>query len=472
MNRVTIINALIQKKSYQSYLEIGVDTGACFNSINCPNKTGVDPSKEVLKNVPGCIVKTSDDFFKQNKQTFDIIFIDGLHHYQQVYRDILNSLKVLNKGGTIVCHDMLPPDEMHQKVPRQQIAWTGDCWKAWVILRGTRSDLNMYVINTDYGCGIIQKGRQNCIEYSKLNYSSFLANKEKWMNIKQSLQILNNVLSIKMKKILITGGSGFLADALIKRLLDQGEIDITILARNEGNLLKTKQTYPHVKIITGDIADEFICKKALPGIDTLFHLAAFKHVGLAENQPVQCVHSNTLGTLNLLENFKGKLFVAISTDKAAQVVGVYGASKLLMERTIKEYEEINKHINYRVVRYGNVLYSTGSVLCKWKELLQKGKEIIVTDPEATRYFWSIEQAIDLIFDCIKNAKNSTPYCPVMKSIKIKDLLNAMQLKYGKANNIKIIGLQPGENKHEKILEDGITSDKAEKYTISEIMSMI
>lgn len=269
--------------------------------------------------------------------------------------------------------------------------------------------------------------------------------------------------------ILVTGGSGFLGKELIKRL--KGE-KIRVLARNEGNLIDLKQVNPYIEIMTGDISDPFIVQKALKGVKKVYHLAAFKHVGLAESQPLQCVNSNLIGTLNLLKYFRGDEFIAISTDKAAQVAGVYGASKLLMERVIKEYEELYPSIKYRVVRYGNVLYSTGSVLVKWKKLLQDGGEVIVTEPNATRYYWTVQEAIDLIFDCEKNAKDSSPYCPQMKSIRIGDLLNAMQQKYGKAKGIKYIGLQAGENYHEKVLENGLTSEQAERYTIDEIIKMI
>jgi len=272
----------------------------------------------------------------------------------------------------------------------------------------------------------------------------------------------------KENNILLTGGSGFLGKELLKRIKG----NVTILARNEGNLIDVKQVNSSVKIITGDISDPFIVQKALQGIDKVYHLAAFKHVGLAETQPLQCTNSNLVGTLNLLKYFKGSEFTAISTDKAAQVVGVYGATKLLMERVIKEYEELYPSIKYRVVRYGNVLYSTGSVLVKWKKILQEGGEIIVTDPKATRYYWTVQEAIDLIFDCEANAKNSSPYCPQMKAISIANLLEAMQIKYGKAKKITYIGLQAGENLHEKVMENGLTSEEAEQYSIDEILKMI
>lgn len=278
-------------------------------------------------------------------------------------------------------------------------------------------------------------------------------------------------------KVLITGGSGFLGEALIRRLITNAAFktemkDIRVVARNEGKLLLLKQAFPEIEIMTGDITDEFIARKAVKDILICFHLAAFKHVGIAEKQPVQCVNSNVIGTLNLLKYFVGRKFVAISTDKAAKVAGVYGASKLLMERVIKEYEELNPNIEYKVVRYGNVLYSTGSVLVKWKDALLSGKEIIVTDPKATRFFWTVEQAIDLIEDCLVNATDASPYCPSMKSIVVEDLLEAMQRKYGRAVSIKEIGLQAGENLHEKILEDGEDSNESEKYDIDEVIQMI
>ena len=128
----------------------------------------------------------------------------------------------------------------------------------------------------------------------------------------------------------------------------------------------------------------------------------------------------------------------------------------------------------RIVRYGNVLYSTGSVLCKWKALIEEGKEVIVTEPKATRFFWTVDQAIQLIIDCLTNAKDSKPYCPSMKSMSIDNLLKAMVKKYSNGKNIpiKVIGLQPGENLHEKVLEEGPYSSEAEQFNIDEIIELI
>ena len=203
---------------------------------------------------------------------------------------------------------------------------------------------------------------------------------------------------------LVTGGSGYLGRELVRRLLDQ-QCYVTVLARNEGNLMKLAQQHHIIECYTGDVSDKFAVKQAMrrnPELDGVFHLAAFKHVGWAQTQTRECVLSNIMGTLNILDEASSHyvdFILGVSTDKAAQMSGVYGASKYIMEKLFEQYQA-TYDTEYRIVRYGNVLYSTGSVLCKWKELLQQGKEIVVTDPEATRYFWTVEQAVDLIFECL------------------------------------------------------------------------
>ena len=282
----------------------------------------------------------------------------------------------------------------------------------------------------------------------------------------------------KNKLYLVTGGGGFLGKPLVAHILKEGA-RVRIIGRDEGTLIMMKELHPSIEIHPGDISDSFEVKQAMQGVNGVFHLAASKHVGLAETFVRENIKSNVMGSLNIYEqSLKQELdfVLAISTDKAAQVVGVYGATKLLMERLSKQYEKLNPNCKYRIVRYGNVLYSTGSVLCKWKDLIEGGKELIVTEPEATRFFWTVEQAIDLILDCMENATDSTPYCPSMKSMSIKSLLGAMVEKYGNSNwetyPIKIIGLQPGENLHEKVLDEGPLSNEVEQFTINEIKELI
>lgn len=284
---------------------------------------------------------------------------------------------------------------------------------------------------------------------------------------------------LKNKKYVVTGGSGFLGKELIKNIINKGGLVKTV-ARNEGKLIELKQTYGNsLEIFTGDIANKFTVEQLMndDNIDGVFHLAAYKHVGMAETFSLECINSNVIGTLNVLDVATKKdvrFILGISTDKAAQVVGTYGATKLLMEKIFHQYEKVYKNINFRLVRYGNVLYSTGSVLCKWKKLIEEGKEVIVTEPTATRFFWSINQAIDLIFDCLKNANDSKPYVPKMKAMSVGSLLNAMIKKYAHDVEIpiKVIGLQAGENLHEKIMEEGPFSNEVELFTVEEIMKLI
>lgn len=281
------------------------------------------------------------------------------------------------------------------------------------------------------------------------------------------------------KKYLVTGGSGFLAEGLLRFLTKHNIKNVALLARNEGNLIKMKQQFPHVELVTGNCADPKIVYKALDGVSGVFHLAAYKHVGLAEKYPLECIQSNVTASMVLLDCSLHKdinldFLIGISTDKACQVSGVYGATKYLMEKMFQDYEKINKDTKYRIVRYGNVLYSTGSVLCKWRKLIEEGREVIITDPTATRFYWTVEQAIDLIMNCLENATDSTPYIPEMKSVSIGNLLEAMIRKYanGKTISIKNIGLQKGENMHEQIQDNGPLSNQVEQYSIEEVMNLI
>jgi UDP-N-acetylglucosamine 4,6-dehydratase len=276
---------------------------------------------------------------------------------------------------------------------------------------------------------------------------------------------------------LVTGASGFLGFPLVKKITEEGG-RVRALARDEGKLIDLKEKFPSIEIHPGDIYDKFEIKQAMDGVHGVFHLAASKHVGLAETYVRENVKSNTLGSLNILEESLNhpdlEFILGVSTDKAAQVSGVYGATKLLMERLFTQFESINPKCKYRIVRYGNVLYSTGSVLCKWKNLIEQGKEVVVTEPKATRFFWSVDQAIQLIVDGLENAPDSKPYCPSMKSMSIDNLLKAMIKKYSKGKDIpvKIIGLQAGENLHEKVLEEGPYSNESEQFTINEIVELI
>lgn len=278
------------------------------------------------------------------------------------------------------------------------------------------------------------------------------------------------------KRYLVTGGAGFLGRELVGELISRGITRLLIMSRNEGQLIALKETYPQVDILPGDISDSFLCDKACAQVDGIFHLAAMKHVGLAEEHVTECVKSNIMGTMNLLEGtrkYKHDFIIGISTDKAAKVNGVYGATKFIAEKLFVEYEKMNPATKYRTVRYGNVLYSTGSVLCKWKDRLRAGLPITATDANSTRFYWSVEDAVDLIFDCVDKSTDATPHITRMRSIRLGDLLDAMITKYAKGDvEVNWIGLQPGENMHEVVADGLPSSADAERYTKEEILNLV
>lgn len=172
MNRIQFLNRLIEAHHYRTYLEIGVAGGDCFAAVRAAVKVGVDPDAVIRQlNVPGGLLfcATSDAFFKMLNgcNFFDLVFIDGLHHHEQVYRDVVYALDCLSVGGAIVLHDCNPRSEEMQRVPRVQLEWTGDCWKAVVRLRMSRPDLNVSVLDTDYGLGVVRRGRSEPLNLPK-----------------------------------------------------------------------------------------------------------------------------------------------------------------------------------------------------------------------------------------------------------------------------------------------------------------
>lgn len=159
MTRWDACNHYLSKFSPSRYLEIGVKAGRTGREIVADFKLGVDPylvptAKEYYTE---CYVQTSDAFFKSQKGNLNlhVVLVDGLHEAEQCLRDILNSVAHLHPMGTVVVHDCNPPDEGSQIVPRQQVHWNGDVWKAIVTLRATRPDLRVYTLDADEGLGII-----------------------------------------------------------------------------------------------------------------------------------------------------------------------------------------------------------------------------------------------------------------------------------------------------------------------------
>lgn len=158
MIRYQLINRLITKFKYKNYLEIGLDRGATFNNVMCFKKSSVDPAGGEYSHAKPTFRMTSDKFFEEvapYQDKWDIVFIDGLHEYEQVKKDIYNSLMFLKRGGSIVLHDCSPPTKESQIVPRETRLWCGDVWKAVVEFRATQEYFGLVTIDDDLGLGWI-----------------------------------------------------------------------------------------------------------------------------------------------------------------------------------------------------------------------------------------------------------------------------------------------------------------------------
>jgi hypothetical protein len=179
MQRYEIINSLIKKHGYKSYLEIGTQFGSCFDKIEIDYKVCVDPEKnyEHLTHT-----MTSDEFFKRNTETFDIVFVDGLHLEEQSTIDIVNSLKIINPGGVVVIHDCLPHCEEFIKV-----CWNGTVFRSIIDFRYNNPSVSVCVVDTDCGCGIIKPGSQTLYDKVPISvaktYWYYANNKRDLMNV-------------------------------------------------------------------------------------------------------------------------------------------------------------------------------------------------------------------------------------------------------------------------------------------------
>ena len=190
--RYDIINKIIIKRNYTSYLEIGCFKDETFNQINIKKKIGVDPVSG------GNLRMTSDKFFIENKEKFDLIFIDGLHVYEQVIKDIFNSIKVLKENGIILVHDCLPRKLWYQTPTRMSDTWNGDVWKAIVECR-TLENIDTYTCLADEGIGVIKVQKNNNLlnlnlsNFKNLKYREYYTKRESLMNIISVEKLINQI---------------------------------------------------------------------------------------------------------------------------------------------------------------------------------------------------------------------------------------------------------------------------------------
>ena len=179
--RWDLIEYLIKKYNYTNYLEIGCDRDQLFSKVKIQNKIGVDPFSG------GTVRKTSDEFFLENNEKFDIVFIDGLHIYSQVKKDILNSVQCLKPNGIVLVHDCMPDSVGKQAVPRYKMQWNGDVWKAIVDLR-QKNNLEIYTCEIDQGIGIITNKKNSSvlkldIPINKIKFKDYYNNYKKYMRV-------------------------------------------------------------------------------------------------------------------------------------------------------------------------------------------------------------------------------------------------------------------------------------------------
>ena len=262
------------------------------------------------------------------------------------------------------------------------------------------------------------------------------------------------------KTILITGGTGSFGQEFTRTVLNRYQPrKIIIYSRDEyKQYLMQKEFSEHLDVLRffiGDVRDKARLCRALEGVDYVIHAAAFKQVPAAEYNPFEAVKTNILGTQNLIDVSidKGvKKLVALSTDKAVNPINLYGATKLAMEKIVISAENYsgNKDIGFCVVRYGNVLGSRGSVLPFFLDLYRQGKRIFpITDLRMTRFWITLEEAVELVLFALENAVGGEVFVPKIPSMKIVDMARAICPDC----EFEVIGIRPGEKLHETLISE-------------------
>jgi len=259
-----------------------------------------------------------------------------------------------------------------------------------------------------------------------------------------------------MEKVLVTGGSGFVGRKLICELFNRyPNIEVTSMSRSEGVISKLLIECPNerLKISISDVRDTEAVKQVLRDKDTVFHLAAMKRVDLSEVECRLAITINVLGTMNILDSFHGKTFILMSTDKSVEPVNCYGGTKLLAEKLVMERAmKASNGERFMIVRSGNIVGSTGSVVDIWKKQIEQHNEIMVTDLEMIRYYTSVEGVAKLFFALIDRGENGKIYfTPTGEPQVLKDVVNTVIKLYGnKDTKVKCIGLRNGERMYEKM----------------------
>lgn len=259
----------------------------------------------------------------------------------------------------------------------------------------------------------------------------------------------------RKKTVLITGGTGSLGKALVKRL--EGEdCKLIIFSRDEGKQALIYGNDKNIVKVIGDIRDydklNFTLKRY--DVDYIIHTAALKRIDDMEFYPDECVKTNIQGSENVaraaLENDVTKC-ILVSTDKACQPVNVYGSTKFIAERIFTNYDYNSKSTVFSSVRYGNVIASRGSFVPLFMEWIEYGKTIKVTSESMTRFLFTLDDAVDTVLDALKHSIGGEVFVPKLNSYTLPSCISAMENIVGKKAMTKVIGLRPGEKLHEDML---------------------
>jgi UDP-N-acetylglucosamine 4,6-dehydratase len=282
------------------------------------------------------------------------------------------------------------------------------------------------------------------------------------------------MLDLKGKSILITGGTGSLGQALTENILKTypDVRRLVVFSRDEQKQFQmaqvfTEEQYPQMRYFIGDVRDLDRLKRAFQGIDYVIHAAAMKHVPIAEYNPTECVRTNINGAENVINaalETGVKKVIALSTDKAAAPINLYGATKLASDKLFIAANNIRGYnpITFSVVRYGNVMGSNGSVI---PFFLQKRKTGIlpITDVNMTRFNISLQGGVDMVLHALEVAWGGEIFIPKIPSYRITDVATAI----GPDCEHKVVGIRPGEKVHEEMItsSDSHTTYDLGKYYV-------
>ena len=259
------------------------------------------------------------------------------------------------------------------------------------------------------------------------------------------------------KTFLITGGTGSLGKALIKRLKSQGA-NIIVYSRDEGKQALIFGNQPDVVRVIGDVRDYEKLNVTLKrhDVDYIIHTAALKRIDDMEFYPDECVKTNIDGSENVaraaLNNGIEKC-ILVSTDKACQPVNVYGSSKFIAERIFTNYDYNSKSTTFASVRYGNVIASRGSFVPLFMDLIENDDLIKVTSEEMTRFLFTLDDAVDAVLGALDNAHGGEVFVPQINSYTLPSCIKALENITGKIAKTELMGLRPGEKLHEDMLAE-------------------